>query len=233
MAADVSQHVLAGNPLPDRLGHPSVWYFYTEPDKPGAASAIPADSLLAKWQTSRDGAQKQKLADDLQRLLTSGPPQAKESPDGKLYRQLVSLNGPLFRKALESRDPNPHGVTSGHATAWGVDPARFGKKVQARTIDPEDLYVKAPSITEIRLPADLVAGSEFVASGCLILWMVRRSVQLRLLTSKPSNQMEFLPDAPIVVNPRSQARAHRHRPRRVSSCFHRPFATRKSCPSMK
>ena len=43
LAADVSGDVLAGNPHADRLGHPGVWHFYTEPDRGlGAAGTYTA-----------------------------------------------------------------------------------------------------------------------------------------------------------------------------------------------
>src|SRR5207245_9260983 len=95
LAKDVSSDVLAGNPHADRFGNAGVWHFYTEPDKGGGAigPVIPTGSLLAKWQTAQGAKEKQQLAEDVQKLLTSKPPEAKDSPDAALYRQLASLRG--------------------------------------------------------------------------------------------------------------------------------------------
>src|SRR5262249_249381 len=75
LAQDASGDVVSGNPHSDRFGNASVWHFYTEPDKPGTIGpVIPAGSLLAKWQTAQGAGEKQKLAVEVQKLLTSGPP---------------------------------------------------------------------------------------------------------------------------------------------------------------
>ena len=96
LAREVSPDVLAGNPHADAHGNAGVWHFYTEPDKGGAGErVIPAGSLLARWQSAATAAERQRLAQDLEALLKSGPPAAKDSPDGLLYRQLSSLRGPL------------------------------------------------------------------------------------------------------------------------------------------
>ncbi len=67
LAKDVSPNVLAGNPHADRFGNEGVWHFYTEPDKAGQPGpVIPAGSLLAKWQSSPNAEEKQKLAQEVQ-----------------------------------------------------------------------------------------------------------------------------------------------------------------------
>ena len=52
-------------------------------------------------QSASSPAEKKKLAEDVQKLLTSNPPEG-EDPDAKLYQQLSSLSGPLFNKARPS-----------------------------------------------------------------------------------------------------------------------------------
>ena len=85
LAREVSPNVRAGNPHADAHGNAGVWYFYTEPDKAGSGErVIPAGSLLARWQSAASGDEKQRLAHELESLLKSGPPAAKESPDGLL-----------------------------------------------------------------------------------------------------------------------------------------------------
>ena len=133
LAKDVSPDVLAGNPHADRFGNEGVWHFYTEPDKGGSelGPIIPAGSLLAKWQSASSVEEKQQLAADVQKLLTSGPPAAKDSPDAKLYQQLASLGGPLFSGMLQppaeadfSREDNPQSLRKATpAAAMGSRPS--------------------------------------------------------------------------------------------------------------
>ena len=217
LGQEASSKVLAGNPLPDRYGNPAVWHFYTEPDKASSAvgPTIPAGSLLARWQTAQGATQKQELAASLQKLLISGPPAAQNSPDAALYRQLVSLGGPLFRGMLDHHTElenakKPLATKSGsdsESTAWGLDPAEFGKRFDGTPIDPSSLCVRSPALIKIRLPADLVAGSELVTTGLLDPETgAEGSVQLELLTAKPAGPAAIQSGVPIVANAGSAAR---------------------------
>ncbi|SIO61268.1 Planctomycete cytochrome C [Singulisphaera sp. GP187] len=168
LAADVSSDVLAGNPHADRLGHPGVWHFYTEPDKGGteADAVIPAESVLARWQAAKSDDEKHRLAAETQRLIRSGTPASKAGPDATLYRQLRSLGGPLLGTILRTRPE----VEPGLATIkpdWGLDESRFGKHPNGKAIDAGDLCVQAPTVISFRLPAELAEGAELVTTGTL------------------------------------------------------------------
>ncbi|MBI2950141.1 MAG: DUF1592 domain-containing protein [Verrucomicrobia bacterium] len=300
LARDVSGDVTAGNPHADRFGNDGVWHFYTEPDKGGGelGPVIPVGSLLARWQSSEHTEERQTLAEELQRLLTSGPPANNDGPDAALYRQLASLGGPLFSGMMRERAgaknspprtnaevsltpalspgerekrrpssenpgasipipardrilPLPAGEGRGEgeragqtsnspnlASAplnWSLDPAIFGRHPNGQPIDAASLCVLAPSVIEVRLPADLVEGCEFVTTGSLHSTTgAEGSVQLQVLTTKPERESGLLPSSltvtqvngmwtsnnrrtshatPIVVNEGSQAR------RRIESDF--------------
>jgi hypothetical protein len=228
LAADVSPNILAGNPHADSQGRPGVWHFYSEPDKPGGAeSIIPAGSILARWQASTNSAEKTQLADQLQQWLLTGPSgpapaqdKTKDTPDRLLYRQLVSINGPLFRHllkpenlaALRARPAKPN-VDQNHDStpaaggaaniAWGPDPGLFGRVPAGAngTVSADDLCLRAPAVTEVRLPAELIEGCEFVATATLlgaaggkttnatpatIAMTNEGSVQMQALTSRPA-----------------------------------------------
>jgi len=299
LARDVSDDVTAGNPHADRFGNEGIWHFYTEPDQGGneLGPVIPAGSLLARWQSSERTEEKQKLAEDLQRLLTSGPPESKDSPDAALYRQLASLSGPLFsgiirgtansastsastktdapfrltpalspgapgereKRRPASNNPDPSSPATSRNTTlplpagegrgerersqkseirnpkseiengeWSLAPAFFGRHPNGQSIDSASLCLQAPSVLEIRLPADLVEGCEFVTTGRLHSDTgAEGSVQLQALTMKPERELGLLPSeltvaqvngmwtsnnrrtshaTPIVVNEGSQAR---------------------------
>jgi hypothetical protein len=211
LAQDVSGDVLAANPHADRFGNKDVWHFYTERDKGGDAigPVIPPGSLLAKWQTAQSAEEKQKLAESVQKLLTSGPPSAKDSPDAALYQQLASLGGPLFRSSRRvgrgfetHRDESSRrkqenesvGLEDSTHPTLGLDPALFGKHPNGRAIDPASLCVQATSVIEIRLPADLVAGCELVTTGVLDKESgADGSVQLRVVAGKFARDSSLLP----------------------------------------
>ncbi len=165
LAREVSPGILASNPLPDSAGHAAVWHFFSEPDGMDAQRAIPAGSLLARWQAASSIEEKQRLAGELQALLRGGEqPLAKESPDAALVRQLGSLSGPF---AVAARSAI---VASGAAdlqSDYGLDPKLFGKHPTGGAVNALDLCVRAPSIIEVRLPADLIAGCELVTAGAL------------------------------------------------------------------
>ena len=183
LTRDISGSVLEGNPHADKAGREGVWHFYSEPVSGVVTGAvIPAGSLLARWQAAEQPAEKQQLAEAVQKLLTSAPP-AGDSPDAALYRQLTSLSGPLFSSATPAETTAENAATS----AWGLDPALFGKHPGGGAVDAASLCVQAPSVIEVRLPADLVAGSEFVTTGTLDpVSGADGSVQLQLLTTKPT-----------------------------------------------
>jgi hypothetical protein len=207
LAKDVSPNVLAGNPHADRFGNAGVWHFYTEPDKGGSETGpvIPAGSLLAKWQSTSSAEEKGKLADEIQKRLTSAPPTAKESADAKLYQQLTSLGGPLIRfvaadvrRLKSSAGENDQSLVTSAATV-GVDPSLFGKHPNGRAIEPASLCVRAPSVIEVRLPADLVAGCELVTTGVLDKESgAEGSVQLQVLTNKPAGATRLVASAATV-----------------------------------
>lgn len=185
LSADVAGNVLAGNPHADGAGRAGIWHFYTEPVA-GANSetVLPAGSLLARWQAAEQPDERRELAESLQKLLTAAAPPA-EGPDAALYRQLTSLAGPLFIGPMTS-------TASASKSTWGLDAAAFGNGTA-------DVHVRAPSVVAVRLPADLVANSEFVTTGTLDKTSgAEGSVQLEVLTMKPSARSGLLPTATTV-----------------------------------
>jgi hypothetical protein len=206
LAADVSGDVLAGNPHADRLGNKAVWHFTAEPAS-GAVEpefVLPAGSVLDRWRSAARE-EKTRLAVEAQRLLTS-PPGAANTPDGTLVRRLASLDGPLLGRLRQTR---PRAKERPGANAdWGIDPALFGRHPSGMgKVDASDLCVKAPSVIEVRVPADLVAGYEFVTAGVLHAdGRDQGSVQLRVLAAPPVAALPVQPGVPILVAETGAAR---------------------------
>ncbi|PAW85344.1 MAG: hypothetical protein B9S33_09920 [Pedosphaera sp. Tous-C6FEB] len=200
LASDVSPNILAGNPHADGLGNPGVWHFYSEPDAGGGAdSIVPAGSLLAKWRGATDAAEKGRLAQSVQKLLASGPTGlAKDAPDAVLHRQLTALGGPLFKRPIAGSRRDEEADSSASSTnavrlltsaaTWGLAPELFGKHPNGSALPAANLCVRAPSLLEVRLPADLVEGCEFVATATLHRETgAEGSVQMQVLHTKPAS----------------------------------------------
>jgi hypothetical protein len=193
LAEDVSPDILAGNPHADRVGHPAIWHFYSEPDRGSDDPILPAGSLLARWSSSTNASERQQLAGELQTLLNSAPQLPQNSPDAVLLRQLVSLNGPLFRGLLAPENLaalRTNTAASSHpasSSTWGLEPGLFGRHPDGAPLSPVNLCVRAPSILEIRLPAELAEGCEFVATASLHRETgAEGSVQMQVLATKPA-----------------------------------------------
>jgi hypothetical protein len=214
LAADVSPDIKQANPHADRLGNANTWNFYTEPVQgPAAGTTIPAGSLLAKWRDARDAGERQSLAQNIKKLLESGPPSPPQSADAVVYRQLLALGGPLLRLALENDPRQPPAAESAKPAApsndhaWGVDPTLFGRHVDGSAIAAGSLCVRAPQSIAVRIPADLAAGSELVASAALDAKSGREgSVQVTLSTTAPDQGSVLRSDAPILVADGTAAR---------------------------
>ncbi|HTE18164.1 MAG TPA: DUF1592 domain-containing protein, partial [Armatimonadota bacterium] len=214
LTRDIADDVLAGNPHADRYGAAGVWHFYSEPvtgsqPDPG----IPAGSVLARWQDAGTDAEKRQLAAAVQKLLTSGPPAGgdEKHPDVLLYRQLSSFGGALLAPtrrqfAATSRPASAPGEHARPGNQVGADPALFGRRPNGGAVDPADLCVRAPSIVEFRIPADLAAGAELVSAVALHPeGGAEGSVQMQALPSRPS-PFGLVPEAPVLVGENGAAR---------------------------
>ncbi len=213
LAAEVSPRVTAANPHADAQGNPGVWHFYTEPIEATQGPSIPAGSLLARWLSETDPAVRGDLAQQLTQLVAADQPPAEAGPDAELVRQLRSLTGPLLGALPAPADapidaPADAGQPAagrGNEAPWGLAPEQFGNIDGEPTLDPESIWVRAPSVITVRLPRDLVAGAELVVEGELDLDAgLEGSVQLQLLDAPTADNLERLPGVPIVIVPGSE-----------------------------
>jgi hypothetical protein len=188
LAKDVGSDILANNPHADRHGNSAVWHFLSQPAS-GATSPAPsidATSLLSKWRSAREDAERNQIALQVQQLLQQDDSAAAQvSPaDRALSQQLLPFNGPLLVDAWRSIKALP---TEDSPSSYGLDPALFGKHPANGDVAATSLCVQAPSIVEVRLPSSLVAGAEFVATGRLhAATATDGSVQMQVLTTKPA-----------------------------------------------
>ncbi len=210
LANDVVDSIHAGNPHADSYKHAGVWHFYSIADTPKQpVNTIPTGSSLARWRQSVvDRASDDvvsRLAETVHRSLTGKSPSA---PDRAMTAQVKAWDGPMdwlgrAQRAGSQDDDTP----SDSQSVIGIDPARFGRHPTGGRIDAASLAARAPQVVEVRLPAALLRGGEFVVRGELDGTAGKDgSVQFRLGTSRPKETGDLLANTPIVTRPNGAAR---------------------------
>lgn len=203
LTRDVSGDVLAGNPHSDRLGNKNVWHFYVQPVSGSMERVIPNGSILARWLSTDQVKEKERLAGEVERLLTQGPAAYTPDADAMLYRQLASLAGPLL-SGIDLKKPSAPQAASKN---YGVNSTLFGDHTENSAIDALSLGVKTPSLVEVRLPGDLFAGTDFITTGLLHPRSeVSSGAQLQVLTSKPTKTTGLRPDLLVLIHDSREAR---------------------------
>lgn len=193
LGADVSADVQAGNPHADKHGNADVWGFVSAPAKRGQppSAAIPPNSILGRWREAAGNperkAEADKLAADVQTLLSGVRPAKDKGTDHDLYDRLVASSSPLFASVDVTRVAKRHTA----ATAFGLPRERFGKG------DGDSLIVPSNELVEIRLPAALFAGREFVVEARLEGPAGERMVRTRAAVTRPDAQTRW--DGPILT----------------------------------
>jgi hypothetical protein len=165
LAADVADNIHAGNPHADGRGNADTWSFVRGATRGSiggkTASVVPADSILGRWrQVATDpGRDKEaaELAGQVEKLLTGPRPAKEKDPNRPLYDKLVVIGGPLFAGVDVARLAKPRAKNPG----FGLAKERFG------SADGASLVVPVETVTEVRLPAALFVGRDFVVEGRL------------------------------------------------------------------
>jgi mono/diheme cytochrome c family protein len=143
-----------------------------------AASKVPATSALGRWlslaATGEGRAEADRLAVEVERIL-SGPRPADKDPERAAYDLLVRAESPLF----EGVDVLKIAKRAFPAGALGIPAERFN------TPEKDGLVVPSDAVVEIRLPASLLAGRQFVVDAKLQEAAEERFVRLHAATEPP------------------------------------------------
>ena len=200
LATDVVDRILESNPLPDSFGNADTWHFGAQaisPNDTATSSAIVPGSTLAQLRTAvlnEKSDDLKALALAVQRGLTSGETASQSDAERLQREQLLDWRGPL-RWVVCSR-----GVSTENSDHFGIDPELFGKHPNGTPLSSTSLCVKAPQMLELRLPANLVAGSEFITTATLHSETTTRgTAQVHLSTTKPERPILSLA-APILTS---------------------------------
>jgi mono/diheme cytochrome c family protein len=195
LAADIATSVLDGNPHADGHGNKDVWSFVRGPSRPlgkSISDAIPQASLLGRWRDAASDPKRKdeaaKLAEQVQTLLSGKRPAQEKSADRVLYDKLVAVDGPLFAGVDVAKLGNRVG------TAFGLPKTQF---------TDANLVAPANRVTEIKLPAALFAGREFVVEAKLDGTAGDRLVRVRAATTAPGP--EAWRDSPLLGSAKGEA----------------------------
>lgn len=209
LASDIVDDVLNNNPLPDSYGNKQIWHFCAAPGKPQSVPAIAPNSVLALWRSavaqSKPIAEIEAFAKSIEELLTVKNTDSMNETDKKLRAILLDWNGPLGWIDVVDKTPNDSNVELN--SSYGLAPTLFGTHPDGLQVDPVDLCLQAPRMVEIRLPAELAAGSDFVTTGLLHDTSgIDGSVQLQVTTEslKPN---AISPALPFLVHPSESSQA--------------------------
>jgi hypothetical protein len=208
LSTDVVDRIRESNPLPDSFGNADTWHFGARPVSPNEAqqtALIVAGSSLAAFRSAAlDGKANDKLnqlALSVQAALTTSDPSKLNEPARAQRLQLLDWRGPL-RWTICSQS-----ASGSDSDKYGIDPSQFGKHLNGEQLPGTHLCVKAPRIMELRLPAGLVAGSEFVTTGTLHAATARQgTVQLQVSATEPG-QLQTSMSGPILVGKDARSRA--------------------------
>ncbi|MCA9121741.1 MAG: DUF1592 domain-containing protein [Planctomycetaceae bacterium] len=212
LAPDIVDNVLSGNPLPDAYGNERVWHFAASESTPQIESSIPPGSTLATWRAAvidgKPASEINQFAQAVQVVVTAADADSLGDFDKQLYYQVTDWKGPL--RWVTSSEETAFDANAG----FGLDPAQFGRHPNGSLIDAASLCLQAPRVIEVRLPAELASGAEFVTTGSLHAETGKEgSVQLHVLTTKPDAPPVSLA-VPILVSEGSEAQ------QRVSAAMH-------------
>ncbi|MDB5388382.1 MAG: hypothetical protein JWM11_4028 [Planctomycetaceae bacterium] len=196
LAADVESNILDRNPHADQHGNADTWSFVSGASKAtneGTAvdKLIPADSVLGEWRHAAVDPARQadtaKLAAQFEALLTAPRSEKATESDRNLYDRLLTIDGPLLKGLDVAKLAKPHSI----ATKYGLPKDRFGPQPGGKPVDEASFVAAANSTTEIRLPAALFAGREFVVDGRLDDVAGDRVVQFRVLTGSAGTDPDW------------------------------------------
>jgi hypothetical protein len=177
LTGDVTGSIHEGNPHADRQGQQGTWSFVLGPTRavtPSAQALIPPGSLLGQWREIAADPSRQtdavKLAAQVQALFTGRRPTQKD-PNRQLYDRFVTVEGILFRDVELSH----LGKSAATTRKYSLPRERF---------TPEgNLLAASNGSIEIRLPAALLMGREFVVEGKLDQPDPRRAVQFQVVAA--------------------------------------------------
>ncbi|MFO0814181.1 MAG: DUF1592 domain-containing protein [Gemmatales bacterium] len=200
LAKDIADTIHTGNPHADAHGQHDTWSFVSGPTRTVRTKpvvAIPPGSLLHQWRDAASNpnrkAEATKLAQQAQVLLVGPRPSDEKSPNRMLYDNLVSMEGVLF----QGKPPVSLGAWGGHRSNYGLAPDHF-------TQGNENVVTEANSVLEVRLPAPLFAGREFVVEAKLDKPDPQRVVQFQILTSPPDATATWDGKSPLVALSKSE-----------------------------
>jgi hypothetical protein len=205
LTEEIVSNILSENPRDDRFGNENVWRFATEAVDDRSLMPIAPESLLARWQLSADAEAKDRLANELEVLLTSDPSLASSEANQQLRAKLRDEEEALLTGVLIRAVPSAAVGASEPPGSQSGDALSFGKGANGESIQLDSLGGSSRESIVIRLPPAVAAGSEFVVEGRLMQSSEDKFAQFRVESSLRTDGRPS-PDAPFVTSGASAAR---------------------------
>lgn len=199
LAAEVSPHILAGNPLPDAYANPDVWHFHSTPNAASPTLDLFApDSLLSQW--FEEEAQRPELARQLTALLQpAGSNQTVNPANTQLANTLLSIHGPLLAPLLQVATPSnapaspidqPNLLHARLTQGPGSQPVPVpfetlaGLHPNGTPIPATSLCIRTPAILHLTLPSSWTQNGQLVATARIESTSTPNGIaQIRLLNA--------------------------------------------------
>jgi hypothetical protein len=197
LGKDVANEIQAGNPHSDTHGNAETWSFARGPARPAAAniaktptSIVAGNSTLGRWRAaagdSKRQAEAEQLAKDVEKVLTGSRP-AEKDVDRTVYDKLVAWESPLFAGV----DLTKIAKSRAKGDPYGLPKERFARPEGDSLIEPSDRVV------EIRMPATLFVGREFVVDAKIDKAAGSRLARVRAAETPPDAKTRW--DGPLLA----------------------------------
>ncbi|MEI7688141.1 MAG: hypothetical protein WCL32_24315, partial [Planctomycetota bacterium] len=199
---DVAHEIQAGNPHADTHGNADTWSFARGPARTAAnvaktpTSIVAGNSTLGRWRVAaadpKRRAEAEQLAKDVEKVLAGSRP-AEKDIDRTDYDRLVTQESPLFAGI----DLTNVAKSAVKGAGFGVQKQRFAKPDGDSLIEPSD------KVVEIRLPAALLVGREFVVDAKIDKTAGSRFLRVRVAETPPDAKTRW--DGPLLATAEAPA----------------------------
>lgn len=197
LGKDLAKEIQTGNPHADTHGNADTWSFARGPVRTATAnvakaptSIVAGNSTLGRWREAAADplrqAEAEQLAKDVEKILAGSRP-AEKDVDRADYDRLVTLESPLFTGV----DFSKVAKSAFKGTHFGLPKNRFAAPAGDSLIEPSD------KVVEIRLPASLFVGREFVVDAKLDDAAGSRFVRVRVAATPPDAKTRW--DGPLLA----------------------------------
>lgn len=178
---DVSKDIQKSNPHADNQGNAGTWSFARgESRKSGPEkqqSFLAGSSMIGRWRSAASVAgrrdEAEQLGKEVEKILT-GPRPSEKNVEREMYDKLVALDSPVFA-GIDITKLSKSKING----SFGLSKDSFSQP------DGESITESTKKVVEIKLPASLFIGREFVVDAKIDNPQESRYLRVRAATTPP------------------------------------------------